>query len=221
MKNEVNHPISLHEQISAAMDGELDSSEYASVAQLLCENDQARGRWGRYHLISMALMDETSRWPELNDRDENAFLKAPLSSPMQRKRWQAFVSGAAAAMLSSVFIGGVLWYGYPGMLTQFSSTESPPMPAVQTDQDVNQPQARIRLAGASSDELNTASRQSGNDALFSTQLRVYLASHGMQSARITWMPPGAGGYAWYPIEDKLMQEQSIGMPQTAASISVP
>lgn len=45
----------LNEQVSAAMDGEIDAAEWQLLQRRLTADDEYRGRWSRYHLIGDAL----------------------------------------------------------------------------------------------------------------------------------------------------------------------
>ncbi len=103
----------LHEQLSAAMDGELNPAEHALLTRHLAADATLRDTWERYHLIATALRrDLPARMPCALAKRVSAILAhetsyaAPSSSrPRTERRWlKPLASLAIAASVASVAI---------------------------------------------------------------------------------------------------------------------
>jgi sigma-E factor negative regulatory protein RseA len=91
----------LNEQVSAAVDGEIDAAEWPLLQRQLSADDGCRGRWSRYHLIGDALRGRSS-----GPRADNGFADRVASGvaageqsglPSGRSRWLRSAAGTAIA----------------------------------------------------------------------------------------------------------------------------
>lgn len=91
----------LREQVSAAVDGEIDASEWQLLQRQLTTDDEHRGRWSRYHLIG-----DTLRGQHGGPRAEGGFASRVAAAvaageqaeaPRGRSRWMRSAAGTAIA----------------------------------------------------------------------------------------------------------------------------
>lgn len=91
----------LSEQVSAAVDGEVDASEWQLLQRRLATDDEHRGRWSRYHLIG-----DTLRGRHGGPRADHGFagrVAAAVAAGEQvepvggRSRWMRSAAGTAIA----------------------------------------------------------------------------------------------------------------------------
>lgn len=91
----------LNEQVSAAVDGEIDAAEWALLQRRLATDDECRGRWARYHLVG-----DTLRGRHGGPRADGGFAGRVAvavaegkqsEAPAGRSRWIRSVAGTAIA----------------------------------------------------------------------------------------------------------------------------
>jgi sigma-E factor negative regulatory protein RseA len=94
-------------KISAFVDGELESSEFSGVIEVIEQDEAARGAWRVYHLISDALRDTALRDAGFSARVAQALaaeptVLAPGRLPAERTRWFALSAAASVAAVALV-----------------------------------------------------------------------------------------------------------------------
>ena len=150
----------IDEQVSAFIDGELHGSEHANIIHRLCNDDEQKLRWQRYHLISDAMKNNISSAISLESAKESLFAQsvmaalekeptifAPAAMKHKQNVKQKIAGVAIAASVAAVAVIGVQSMNQPRELAP-SLAEMP-----STDQFVRLEQSQPNLSTASS--LNT------------------------------------------------------------------
>lgn len=91
----------LKEQVSAAVDGEIDAAEWQLLQRRLATDDECRGRWARYHLVGDALRGQHGG-PRADDGFARRVAAAVAAgeqdaAPNGRSRWLRSAAGTAIA----------------------------------------------------------------------------------------------------------------------------
>lgn len=110
----------INEQISAFMDGELHTSEHASLIETICRNDESGTRWQRYNLISDALrnnlpaaIDHRFAQSVMSALENEPTVFAPAALKHKTSVKQKITGAAIAASVAAVAVIGVQTMNQP------------------------------------------------------------------------------------------------------------
>ena len=144
----------IDEQISAFMDGELHESEHANLIHQICHDDDLKGRWQSYHLISDTLKNNVSCFIAADSQfaqsvmaalDNEPTVFAPSALKHKANMRQKIAGVAIAASVAAVAVIGVQSMNQPKEEAAPSLAEMP-----STDQFVHLEQSQPSMANASS-----------------------------------------------------------------------
>lgn len=148
------------EQLSALIDGELSDHEMDQVLDALERDEEMRGQWSRYHLISDSIRSTAANVSvtDLAERIRSAIADEPaiLAPPRKSSRFIKPLAGfAIAASVAIVAVIGIQQPGQSGVLplpvavVQLSASGQPRAPAATVIQrvrwNVAQPVVETRL----------------------------------------------------------------------------
>lgn len=98
---------SLHEALSAAVDGEAEELELRRVLNAVERDPELRAKWERLHLIGDAMRGEAMRLDQrpVAGLDEPATVAdEETAAPGRRGRWVTGLAAAAAVMIAVTFV---------------------------------------------------------------------------------------------------------------------
>ena len=118
---------SLHEALSAAIDGEADELELRRVLNAVRDDPELHARWERMHLVGEALRGtslavhqrQTAAWRGQAEGAADALPPQRVSNPRSGRRWLVRVAGGSIAATVAAAVAVVLYVG---------SEETPPAP---------------------------------------------------------------------------------------------
>lgn len=147
---------SLHEALSAAIDGEADELELRRVLNAARDNPELHGRWERMHLVGEALRGaslavhqrQTNAWRGQAEAAADELSPLPAHGPPARRRWLGRIAGGSVA--ATVAIAVVLYFGSeetapPPELNAVAAAEAPPdnLAQLPSEQDLRRANAYL------------------------------------------------------------------------------
>lgn len=122
-------------EISALMDGELNTAEVDGIIKVCRDNEQHRDAWRCYHVIGDALRQEHGHLPGLEERILGKLQNEPTVLAPRRGAWLLPLPRIAmAAAASFATVGAVAWLVY-------QQTPTPPNAVTISQAPVIQPVA--------------------------------------------------------------------------------
>lgn len=119
------------QEISALMDGQIDTADVGNIIKACHQNDQHKDAWRCYHLIGEALRAEHEHRPGLEQRILSQLQNEPTVLAPRRRTWLPSVPRIALAAAASVAtVSAVAWLALqqvPNPQPKLAIVSSPPV----------------------------------------------------------------------------------------------